>query len=203
MIKNLIFDFGDVFLDLDKEGAMKNALNLFEIDALSDEMVAINCLYEQGLISTSEFIDFYFNYFSKLSREDVIEVWNYVLKEFPQHKLEFLQKLSKENNYKLILLSNTNELHIDWVKENVSFYENFKSCFDKFYLSHEINLRKPDKEIYEFVLKENNLKAEESLFIDDTKENTDSAKQLGIHTWNIDETTQDIVNMFTIKKELF
>ena len=203
MIKNLIFDFGDVFLDLDKEGAMKNALNLFEINALSDEMIAINCLYEQGLISTSEFVDFYFNYFPKISREDVIDVWNYVLKEFPKHKLEFLQQLSKENNYKLILLSNTNELHIDWVKQNVSFYEEFKNCFDKFYLSHEIQLRKPDKEIYEFVLDENNIVANESLFIDDTKANTDSAKQLGIHTWNIDETTEDIVNLFTIKKDLF
>ena len=203
MIKNLIFDFGDVFLDLDKAGAMQNALELFQIDSLSDEMIAINCLYEQGLITTSEFVDFYFNYFPKISRQDVVDIWNYVLKEFPKHKLEFLQKLSKANNYKLILLSNTNELHIDWVKQNVTFYEEFKSYFHKFYLSHEINLRKPDKEIYEFVLQENNLIAEESLFIDDTKENTDSAKQLGIHTWNIDETTEDIVNLFTIKKELF
>ena len=203
MIKNLIFDFGDVFLDLDKEGAMKNALNLFEIDALSEEMIAINCLYEQGLISTSEFVDFYYNYFPKISREDVIDVWNYVLKEFPTHKLEFLKQLYNESNYKLILLSNTNELHIDWVKQNVSFYEEFKSNFHKFYLSHEINLRKPDKEIFEFVLQENNLLAEESLFIDDTKENTDTANQLGIHTWNIDETSEDIVNLFTIKKDLF
>ncbi len=203
MIKNLIFDFGDVFLDLDKPGAMQNALDLFEIDALSDEMVAINCLYEQGFISTDEFVDFYFNYFPKVTREEVIEVWNYILKEFPKHKLEFLQQLSKDNNYKLILLSNTNDLHIDWVKKHVSFYDDFKKCFDKFYLSHEINLRKPDKEIYEFVLQENNLIAEESLFIDDTKENTDSAKRLGIHTWNIDETSEDIVNLFTIKQELF
>lgn len=203
MIKNLVFDFGDVFLDLDKEGAMKNALDLFQIDGLSDEMAAFNCLYEQGLISTSEFIDFYYNNFPKLSRHDIIEVWNYVLKEFPKHKLEFLQQLSKENNYKLILLSNTNELHIDWVKQNISFYEEFKGYFDKFYLSHEINLRKPDKEIFEFVLNENKIKATETLFIDDTKENTDAAEHLGIHTWNIDETSEDIVNLFTIKKDLF
>ena len=203
MIKNLIFDFGDVFLDLDKAGAMRNAMDLFEIETLSDEMVAINCLYEQGLISTSEFIDFYYNYFPKISRQEVIDIWNYVLKEFPTHKLEFLKKLYNESNYKLILLSNTNELHIDWVKKNVSFYEEFKNNFHKFYLSHEINLRKPDKEIFEFVLQENNLLAEESLFIDDTKENTDTANQLGIHTWNIDETSEDIVNLFTIKKDLF
>lgn len=203
MIKNLIFDFGDVFLDLDKEGAMQNALDLFEIDALSGEMTAVNCLYEQGLISTSKFIDYYYNYFPQVSKQDVIDIWNYVLKAFPKYKLEFLQQLSKENNFKLILLSNTNELHIDWVKKHISFYEDFKNCFDKFYLSHEIHLRKPDKEIYEFVLNENKLKASETLFIDDTKENTNTAKQLGIHTWNINETTEDIVNLFTINKKLF
>ena len=203
MIKNLIFDFGDVFLDLDKAGAMQNALDLFQIDALSDEMIAINCLYEQGLISTSEFVDFYFNYFPQVSRQDVVDIWNYVLKEFPKHKLEFLTQLYKEDKYKLILLSNTNELHIDWVKKNVSFYEDFKNSFHKFYLSHEIHLRKPDKEIFEFVLQENNIISEESLFIDDTKENTDIASKLGIHTWNIDETKEDVVNLFTIKNELF
>jgi len=176
---------------------------LFQIEALSDEMTAVNCLYEQGLIATSEFIEFYCDYFSHISKQGLIDIWNYVLKEFPKHKLDFLKQLYKEDNYKLILLSNTNELHIDWVVKNVWFYEEFKSSFHKFYLSHEINLRKPDKEIFEFVLQENNLIAEESLFIDDTKENTDVANQLGIHTWNIDETKEDVVNLFSIKKDLF
>ena len=203
MIKNLIFDFGDVFLDLDKSGAMQNALDIFGIDTLTEDMFNMNFQYEKGLVTTSEFIGFYCDYFSHISRQDLIDIWNYVLKEFPIHKLNFLEQLSKANNYKLILLSNTNELHIDWVKQNVSFYEEFKNYFDKFYLSHEINLRKPDKEIFEFVLQENNLIAEESLFVDDTKENTDAANLLGMHTWNIDETKEDVVNLFTINKHLF
>lgn len=203
MIKNLIFDFGDVFLDLDKPGAMQNALDIFQIDALTEEMFAVNCLYEQGLISTSEFVNFYCNYFSHVSKQDLIDIWNYVLKDFPKHKLEFIERLWKENNYKLILLSNTNELHINWVKQNVNFYDEFRSYFHKFYLSHEINLRKPDKEIFEFVLRDNQLLANESLFIDDTKENTDAASKLGFHTWNIDETTENIIDLFTIKKDLF
>lgn len=203
MIKNLIFDFGDVFLDLDKPGAMKNALEIFQIDSLTEEMVAVNCLYEQGLISTSEFIDFYCNYFSHISKEDLIDIWNYVLKQFPRYKLDFLKQLYKTGDYQLILLSNTNELHMDWVRQNIKFYKEFKSNFHRFYLSHEINLRKPDKEVFEFVLNKNNLLATETLFIDDTKENTDVASKLGMHTWNIDETTEDIVNLFTIKKDLF
>ena len=66
-----------------------------------------------------------------------------------------------------------------------------------------IQLRKPNANIYEFVLKQNDLKPQECLFIDDTKENTDAATKLDIHIWNIDETTEDIINLFTIKEELF
>ncbi|MDX1277760.1 HAD family phosphatase [Oceanihabitans sediminis] len=203
MIKTLIFDFGDVFINLDKAGAMQNALDLFEEKELPEELVAINTLYEQGLLETEEFVSFYKENFPKLSEEEIIDAWNYILKDFPTYRLEFIQKLASEKKHKLILLSNTNELHINWIKEKVSFYEDFKKCFDAFYLSHEIQLRKPNSNIYEFVLNENNIKPEESLFIDDTKENTEAARELGIHVWNIDETKEDVIHLFNIKKELF
>ena len=203
MIKTLIFDFGDVFINLDKEGAMKNALDLFEIKSLPEELVAINNLYEQGLLSTEEFVAFYLDNFPKLSEKELITAWNYILIDFPVKRLHFIKNLAKEKIYKLILLSNTNELHINWVKNNISFYEEFKNCFDVFYLSHEIKLRKPETTIFEFLLKENHLKAEECLFIDDTKENTDAAASLGIHVWNNNPKTEDIMDLFTIKKELF
>ena len=203
MIKNLIFDFGDVFLDLDKPGAMQNALNKFKIERLSDDMFAMNHLYEQGRVSTNQFLEFYLDLFPNFTQQDIIDIWNYVLVRFPIHKLDFLKQLRQNNQYQLILLSNTNELHIDWVKENIPFYEEFKSNFHQFYLSHEINLRKPDYDIFEFVLSENKLLAEETLFIDDTKENTDAATHLNIHTWNIDETQEDVVDLFKIKSHLF
>lgn len=202
-IKTIIFDFGDVFINLDKQGAMQNALNLFELDTFPEELVAINTVYEQGLISSEEFLDFYTENFPKLSKAEILDAWNFILKDFPKKRLEFLKSLSSKNHHKLVLLSNTNELHINWVKENVSFYEEFKSCFDVFYLSYEINLRKPNTDIYKYVLDQNGLQPEECLFIDDTKENTDAASGLGIHVWNIDETTQDITTLFDMKKELF
>jgi len=203
IINTIIFDFGDVFINLDKQGAMKHALNLFELEELPEELVSINTLYEQGFISTEEFVAFYTENFENLSKTEIIDAWNFILKDFPEERLEFLKTLASEKKYTLILLSNTNDLHINWVKENVSFYEEFKSCFDKFYLSHEINLRKPNADIYEFVLQENNLKAENCFFIDDTKSNTDTASQLGIKIWNIDETQQDIINLFTLNKDVF
>lgn len=202
-IKTLIFDFGDVFINLDKSRAMQNALDLFDMKVFEPDMIETNLKYEVGEISTQQFLDFYTTKFSRLSEDDIKSAWNYIIKDFPKYRLEFINSLAESNAYKLILLSNTNEMHIDYIKEHVSFYEEFKNCFDVFYLSHEISLRKPDSEIYEFVLSENYLLAEECLFVDDTKENTDAASELGINIWNIDETKEDVINLFDTKAELF
>lgn len=203
MIKTIIFDFGDVFINLDKQGAMNHALDIFKLETLSEEMMAFNSFYEQGLISTEEFVEFYLENFPDLTEKAVLHAWNCILMDFPNHRLEFIKKLALEKKYHLILLSNTNELHIDWIKNKLPFYEDFKNCFDVFYLSHEINLRKPNADIYQYVLRENNLSPETCLFIDDTEENTIAAARLGIHTWNINPETEDITNLFTIKKDLF
>jgi len=203
MIKTLIFDFGNVFINLKLEEAIQNAFNIFEINEFSEEMISFNALYEQGLISTNEFIEFYLDNFPELTEDKMIDIWNFMLKDFPKQRFQFLKDLKTENKYELILLSNTNELHINYIKESIPFYEEFKACFDKFYLSHEIRFRKPNKDVFEFVLNENDFKANECLFIDDNKENTDIAEKLGIHCWNIDETSEDVINLFNIKSDLF
>ncbi|AUC81929.1 HAD family phosphatase [Lacinutrix sp. Bg11-31] len=203
MIKTIIFDFGDVFINLDKEGAMANALELFEMEELSEDLIAINALYEQGLLSTDEFIDFYRENFPKLSKQEIIEAWNFIICDFPPKRLAFIEQLAKDKKYNLILLSNTNDLHIECIKKHIPFYDDFKAAFNKFYLSHEIMLRKPNADIFEFVLKENKLKPEDCLFIDDTLENTETAAKLGINVWNNDPKTEDIVDLFTIKRNIF
>ena len=202
-IKTLIFDFGDVFINLDKEGAMQHALDLFNLETFEVDMIGINELYEVGKISTSEFITFYKSKFPNISDIELIKAWNCIIKDFPEHRLKFIKNLALQKEYKLILLSNTNDMHIDYVKETVPFFEEFKSCFDVFYLSQQIHFRKPNTDIFEFVLNENKLNANECLFIDDTKANTDTADQMGFHTWNIDETKEDVITLFETKKELF
>ncbi|MEN3322454.1 HAD family phosphatase [Mariniflexile soesokkakense] len=203
MTKTIIFDFGNVFINLDIEGAIKHTFNSFKIDALSEEMTAFNSFYEQGLISTKEFIEFYVENFPNISKEEIIDIWNFMLKDFPKHRLEFLKQLKATSKYKLILLSNTNELHIDSIKKTIPFYDEFKNYFDAFYLSHEINLRKPNKDIFDFVLTENKLIANECLFIDDNEDNCKTSKFLGIKTWHINPKTEDITNLFKLKSELF
>jgi len=203
MIDTLIFDFGDVFINLDKEGAIQNALNLFKLDTFEEDMTTTNILYEIGKISTEEFIAFYSSKFPHLTKQQLIDAWNFILRDFPKYRLEFLQQLAKEQHYKIILLSNTNDMHINFIKANVSFYEDFKSCFDQFYLSQEIHLRKPNRDIFDFVLESNNLKPEQCFFVDDTKDNTDMAKSLGIKVWNIDETKEDVIHLFNLNSVHF
>ena len=60
-LKNIIFDFGDVFINLDKIGAFKNALEIFNITELDEEMIQVNMNYEKGLITTSQFLQYYKN----------------------------------------------------------------------------------------------------------------------------------------------
>ncbi|SEE47937.1 putative hydrolase of the HAD superfamily [Tenacibaculum sp. MAR_2010_89] len=202
MIKNIIFDFGDVFINLDKQATYKELAKL-GVTEVSEEMMQVYYRYEMGLITTKEFVDFYHKKFN-IAKKDLINAWNAILLNFPLHRLEFLKELEKSSKYRLFLLSNTNELHISWIQNDWgnNLYQEFKNCFEQFYLSHEINLRKPNENIYEFVLGENNLLASETIFIDDTKENTDIAKNMGIHVWNINPETEDVVNLLNRKEFL-
>lgn len=203
-IKTLLFDFGDVFINLNKSATLKH-LAQFGITKLSPEQIEKNKAYEVGKLSSQDFISYYHTNFkdNNASAEAITKAWNSILLDFPLQRLEFLKKLKKKVEFQLILLSNTNELHISWIKEHVNFYEEFKSYFDAFYLSHEINLRKPNANIYEFVLDQHQLKPEEVLFIDDTKENTDAAKSLGFHVWNINPETEDVTSLFKTNQHLF
>ena len=201
MIRTIIFDFGDVFLNLDK-AATQQKLEEFNI-SVSEEILEHNKKYEKGLLSSRDFIDGYLSSFSGLSESVFTDSWNAILVDFPKHRLDFIKKLSEEKKYKLILLSNTNDIHIEWVKQNVVFFEEFKNYFDAFYLSQELNMRKPEPTIYRHVLQEHRLKPEETLFIDDTKENTDAAAALGLQIWNIDPVREDVVDLFRVKKDLF
>jgi putative hydrolase of the HAD superfamily len=200
MIKNIVFDFGDIFINLDKEATFKE-LSKLGVHEVSDQMMAVAHQYEKGVISTVAFVNYFHDAF-KISKEDLIAAWNAILLDFPKHRLAFLKTLVSSDKYSLFLLSNTNDLHIRWIQENwgEDLYQEFKNCFKQFYLSHEIGFRKPNLDIYEFVLKENGLKAEETFFIDDTIENTKAAEALGIKTWNLIPGKEDVADLLN-KKE--
>ena len=197
MIKNIVFDFGDIFINLNKK-LFAEELQKIHISQESEETLPILQQYEMGLVSTDKFLTF-FDERLHVSQDKLKRAWNSILLDFPKERLRFIQNLSESKKYRLFLLSNTNDLHISWIQKNwgMERYNAFKICFEQFYLSHEINLRKPNNNIYEFVLSTNDLVPKETLFIDDTKENTDAAKALGIHIWNLKPGKEDVLELLT------
>ena len=196
MIKNIIFDFGDIFINLDKEIIFRE-IQRYGNPSLTPELIALSNAFEVGQISSETFIDGLQSFFPKASSQEIKNIWNGMLLDFPEYRLEFIEKLAKEREYRLFLLSNNNALHTSQVINIMgkSKYHRFKNSFEQFYLSHEIHLRKPNTDSYEFVLEKNALDPIETFFVDDTIENTKSANKLGIKTWHLIVGQEDIIQI--------
>ncbi len=196
MIKNIILDFGDIFINLDKPATARE-MTKFGFKEITPELDTLFKDYEKGLLSSEAFLDTTHSAFPKASKQDLIQAWNTILLDFPEYRLDFLEEFAQQNRYKLLLLSNTNAIHIDHVKTIMGMdrFNRFKNAFDQFYLSYEMKMRKPDAEIFEYVLQENGLVAAETLFVDDTKENTDTASSVGIQVWNLQVGKEDIIDL--------
>ncbi len=194
MISTIIFDFGDIFIDLDKEKCFDEFRKL-GLTELHEDLKTQNSLFEIGKITELEFIQGYQKYIPQASIEQIRAAWNSLIGDFPLHRLEFLQLLSKK--YQLFLLSNTDSIHISHFehKVGVSFYSDFYQCFEKIYFSHELKMRKPDPEIFNFILNKHDLSPKRTLFVDDRKENTDMAKSLGMQIWNLQVGKEDVIEL--------
>ena len=107
-----------------------------------------------------------------------------------------------EYKYRLFLLTNTDEIHIDHFEQNVgiSFFSDFYQCFEKVYYSYEMGMRKPEEAIYSHILRKHDLNPKRTLFIDDKKVNTDAAQNLGLHIWNLQVGQEDVVDLFKQKQ---
>lgn len=195
MINAIIFDFGDVFINLDKQ-ATQNQLQHLGLTAWHQELNELNSAFEKGNCTREEFLNGLQKHVPHASQEAILAAWNAILLDFPLYRLEFLQLLSK--NYRLFLLSNTDAIHINTFEQKTgsSFYSAFYQCFEKVYFSFEIGMRKPDAAIYLHVLRENELSPKRTLFVDDKKENTDAALALGMQVWHLEVGKEDVVDLF-------
>lgn len=195
MINTIIFDFGDIFINLDKKATMDGFKNL-GLKEWNEDLDQLNIQFEKGNITKDQFIAGFQKHMPNASTKEILKTWNTILADFPLYRLEFLQMLSKK--YRLFLLSNTDSIHIETFEHRVgsSFYGDFYQCFEKVYFSFEMGMRKPDAEIYLTVLNNHQLQPKNTLFVDDKKENTDAAKALGIHVWNLQVGKEDVVDLF-------
>lgn len=200
MISTIIFDFGDIFINLEKEAQIE-AFKKLGLDGPNQELIEANDHFEKGQLTELQFLETFTKFIPNASIEQIRDAWNTIIGEFPLYRLEFLQLLS--HKYKLILLTNTDEIHISRFEHNVgiSFFSDFYQCFEKVYYSYEMGMRKPDPAIFSYILNKHDLSPKRTLFVDDKKVNTDAAASLGIHVWNLQVGEEDVVDLFQ-KKEL-
>ena len=188
MIKNIIFDLGGVLLNLDFKRAFDAfaKLGFSDFDELFGQHNADDLFQklETGKITPAEFYkELKLIAPREITAEQLENAWNAMLVSYRKESLDFLLKLKE--HYSLYLLSNTNEIHhsrfLKMLQEETE-YQNLHKFFIKTWYSHEIHHRKPDVEIFEFVLHDAGIEAGETLFIDDSPSNLPNAGAIGMKT---------------------
>ncbi|HTD99847.1 MAG TPA: HAD family phosphatase [Mucilaginibacter sp.] len=201
-IKNIIFDYGNVIflLDFQKLKDGWKSLSIDDPDTFFSHGVQdpIFDAFDRGLATPTEFRDFIRQKIGKfdLTDEEIDAAWNSLLLGVDKGTHEVLADLNKK--YRTFLLSNINPIHYDYIMNYLQKefgFEGNDHLFEKTYYSHLIGIRKPDSAIFEKVLKENDLKAEETVFIDDIQANLDAAKALGLQTllMKAPDTIQELI----------
>jgi putative hydrolase of the HAD superfamily len=187
-VKHIIFDLGNVILDIDYQLTIdafeKLGVSDFSSHFSKQKQSDFMDDFEIGKVSEYEFIDYAKQFCAAdTTANQIVEAWNALLLDIPIRRLQILQQLQLD--YDLFLLSNTNIIHEKeynkTVKETCG-YENLNFFFDKVYLSHRIGMRKPNAEAFEVILNENNLKPQDTLFIDDSPQHIEAAQALGLKT---------------------
>jgi putative hydrolase of the HAD superfamily len=189
--KNIIFDLGGVLLDLDFKRTIdafeklglqdfENMFSQFKADELFEKL-------ETGRLTEADFYAAVKKRTEKtITEAEIDHAWNALILDFRIESLALLEKLAA--GYKLFLLSNTNSIHLKYFKKLLTEQTGkplLDAYFSKAWYSNEVGLRKPGAEIFEFALKEENLVAAETLFIDDTLINIETAQKLGFKTHHL------------------
>ena len=198
-IKNVIFDFGNVIFEIDFIKAQQSFTNLGIADIESFfAHKGHNSIFddlETAKISPQKFRDGLRELTKKpnLTDSELDEAWNSLLVGYSENNNQVL--LEMKTKYRTFLLSNSNEIHYDWIINYIGTefnLNNYDDHFEKVYFSQQMKLRKPNKEIFQQVLVENNLLPEETLFIDDSPQHLEGAKKLGIQTLLMTENPSNL-----------
>ena len=172
-IKNIIFDLGGVIINLDlsltiSKFNLKSQVPFESIYSQANQIELFN-EFDKGTISSEQF-------FKELKIK--------MLKDVPEKRLDLLVRAKQ--NYNTFLLSNTCEPHIEAFEQKLHLdhgVKNFNDYFDKTYYSCRIGMRKPDRNIFELVLAENDLDPKETIFIDDSEQHVKGAGECGINAY--------------------
>lgn len=187
-IKNVVFDLGGVIVELDTQRPIDRFKEVGVMDAeqLLDpyEQKGLFLEFENGTVDLNTFQKKLSEHSGKeLSLDDIHYGWLGFMLDVPQEKLDYIGELRKK--YKVYILSNTNPIIMRWAKSGVFCPSGrpLTDYVDKIYASFEIGLTKPDSRIFEYMLADGNMLPSETLFVDDSQKNIDTAVALGLHTY--------------------
>lgn len=208
-IKNILFDFGGIILDIHHQKVEKAFadLGIVDFESLFNKANQSHIFqdFEKGTLDPSAFRDQLRN-LTGLSVDDELfdGTWNKILGEYPTHRIALLKELA--GNYRLFILSNTNAIHFQYFQNRFQseYGFNFNSLFEKTYWSYQLGMRKPDPDPFLYILEKNGLLASETFFIDDSIQNIETAFELGFPSYwlNSDEDVTDLFKKGIIKTEL-
>lgn len=191
-IKNIVFDLGGVLLNLDFQLTQQAFVDLgvedFDSYYTKAKQTGLFNSFETGKITEGEFCN-QLRILTGINASDneIVNAWNAMLLDFPIKRKELL--LNLKNEFNTSLLSNTNETHVRAFNKIIQKDINEKELaplFHSHYFSNEINYRKPDVAIFKYVLEQNDYIASETLFLDDSIQHIEGAKELGINTFHIE-----------------
>jgi putative hydrolase of the HAD superfamily len=187
-IKNIIFDFGGVIVDINKQNAIKRFKEL-GVETIEDYLgefrqTGVFLALEEGKIEVDEFNAAICKIAGKeISAQDIASGWLAFLdKKVDANKIALLKDLHRR--FKLYLLSNTNPVIMGWANsdEFLPSHEPLSSFFDKCYCSYQIGCAKPDRAIYEHMIEDSGILASETLFVDDGENNINMGRFFGFKT---------------------
>lgn len=197
MIKNIIFDITNVLLLFKRDYLLGNFYQGEDYDFLKEKIFFDWEKMDEGLLTTNQHLELV----KKSLPEKYHDIAEQVLTTWEDYMCctdatyDFIKSL-KRQGYKLYIISNMTPHFIE--REN-----KFKvlSLFDGKVYSAPIKLLKPDPAIYEYCLKKYNLKAEESLFIDDLKDNVLGAQKVGIDSFLYKHNLSELKSWIKEKSE--
>jgi len=183
IIKCIIFDLGDVIFELDFDQFFNEVITPSPLNKpktpIMLEFFRQSDTYHQGKISDKEFYNQACELLRvcNLNQKAFYVAFNSIISEINMEMVELVKNIRKNNNLKLMCMSNINSSHWKYIKK---MKWNIWDLFDDFILSHEVHLTKPDSKIFEIAIQKAGCKPEEIVFIDDGFNNIRAALELGI-----------------------
>ncbi|MFN4147643.1 MAG: HAD family hydrolase [Runella sp.] len=197
IIKNIIFDLGDVIINIDvPQTAEAFAALLQRPTEEIAELIKEHQFFKRFETGELDEIEFREQVRRVLRRPDwtdatIEEAWNALLLDIPSQRVAKIQELHQKG-YRLFLLSNTNPIHVaatHQILKRATGVEKLDDLFEKLYLSYEMGVMKPDPTIYQKLLTDAGIEAAETLFLDDNADNIREAAALGIQTIHVQKPT--------------